>query len=269
MPLLRYIRGILLRQKHNQHVSLPTNPQKPWAICTYSGYNKHPPHHIIGQFSNPLDAFICAQQIQQAYIQKYRRFYLSDTHYITQQYNPPKEPKYSAAANHIWIRNTNIPVHCLNIADIFLVDGEYCKLTPNIAQLSHDTLMLHAIKLSILQTYTVTYQQYIVPLDMCITYTAKYVHHDPNPLHHFTLQPDIYYNIRNISSQEIYDNNTISTNNIPHIADIIETHIYNQSSLSQHEKIHQLRVLHRVNFLHITEQIPHIYTIPNTQPITR
>lgn len=267
MSISQYIQNMLLRWKYNERVSFIPNARKPWAICTYSAYDYHSPHNIIGQFSHARDAFIRAKQIQQAYIQKYGRFKVI-THYMIQQHNPPTEPKYSPAANHLWIRNTTMPLHRLNITDIFLVAGKYHQLPPNHQHISHDDIILSAIEFSPLYIYTITYQQYIVPLDICITYEIKYSHQDPDPICRFMRNQYIYYTISAITSDHTYDSNTLPTHHIPHLSNILQAHILNQSSLSEHQKIQRLHILNRVNFPKILQQIPHIYTIPNTQPIT-
>lgn len=280
MQILQHIHYALLRRKYHSLQSLTPNPDTPWAICTYdidsyardpramadimrtdnvkhNQYHHIPPHHIIGQCADIRTAFARAQHIQQAYMQKYGL-----CNHIPKQsmhrpisYNTP----YSAIANHLWIRNTNIPVDDTNIQHIIPVHGRY-RIYPNINTISNGRLILSSITLSPSNTYDIEYQHYIPSLDIYITYRVQY--HPTKHSHMFHRQQHIIYTIQSISKRTIYHTASIPINAVPYIHDFIEQRILAIPHISEHQKSQQLRILYNANITHITNIIPDTYAIP-------
>ena len=224
---------------------------------THNQYHHIPPHHIVGQCTDIRTAFARAQHIQQAYMQKYGlcNRIPKQSMYRPISYNTP----YSAIANHLWIRNTNIPVDNTNIQHIIPVHGRY-RIYPNINTISNDRLILSSITLSPSNTYDIEYQHYIPSLDIYITYRVQY--HPTKHSHMFHRQKHIIYTIQALSQGTIYHTASIPIDAVPYRHDCIEQRILAIPHISQHQKAQQLRRLYNANSTHITNMIPETYASP-------
>lgn len=284
MQILQHMHYALLRRKYHSRQSLTSNPNTPWAIYTYdiesyardphamadimrtdnvkhNQYHHIPRHHIIGQCTDMRTAFARAQRIQQAYMQKYGLYDHIPKQSIGRpiSYNTP----YSTIANHLWIRNTDIPIDDTNIQHIIPVHGRY-RVYPNIHTISNDRLIISSITLSSSNTYDIEYQHYIPALDIYITYRVQY--HPTKHSHIFHRKTYIHYTIQSICDRTVYHAASRLTSEIPYIHDVIQQRILAIPHISQHQKSEQLRILYNARITRITDIIPDIYTIPAPLP---